>query len=134
MHRATHEIAPTQGSPYMCPAPSLIICRITRRWLWPTRAYIRVNLLHPQGTHHFSQHFLHTLSQFNYWLERPSANVSVDTFCYTAKTHHHRAGNRYHHTGVFSTAVVTQPYCRCHSTILTEHLLWFSGMLYLFLI
>jgi len=42
---------PRQGWPYTCPISSLITRRITRRRLWST--YIRVNLLHPQGTHHF---------------------------------------------------------------------------------
>jgi len=46
MHRATQDLALAQGSPNTCPAPSLITHYITQRWLWPTRAYIRVNLLH----------------------------------------------------------------------------------------
>jgi len=108
--RATQELALAQESQYMCPAPSLITRRITRRRLWPTHSYIRVNLLHPQGTHHFSQHFLHTLSQFHYWLERRSANVPVGTFLSTTKTHRRRAGSSYRYIGVFFAIVVTQPF------------------------
>jgi hypothetical protein len=50
------------GSRYTCPSLLLIIRRITWRRLCHERAYIRVNLLHRQGTQHFSQHFLHFLS------------------------------------------------------------------------
>jgi len=110
VHRATQELALAQGSPYTCPAPSLIIRRITLRRLWPARAYIRVNLLHPQGTHHFSQHFLNTLSQFHYWLDCRSANVPAGTFRSTAKTHCCRAGSNYHYTRAFSATVSTQPF------------------------
>jgi hypothetical protein len=46
----TRKLVPTWGSPYTCPLPSLITRCITRRRLWPTRAYTRVNLFHPQGT------------------------------------------------------------------------------------
>jgi len=95
----------------MCNAPSLITRRITWIRLWPTRAYIRVNYLpHPQDTHHFSQHFLHTLSQFHYWLKRRSANVPADTFRPTVKTHYRCVGSSYRHTGAFYAAVATQPY------------------------
>jgi len=119
VHLVTQERALMQGSPYTCPASPLITCRITRRRLWPTRAYIRVNLLHPQGTHHFSQHFLHTFSQFHFWLERQSANVPADTFRPTAKTHRRFAGSSYRHTGAFSVVVATQPFSpdKSHSII-----------------
>jgi len=108
----------TRGSPYTCPPASLITRHITRRWLWPTRIYVRVNLLHPQGTIHFSPTLLHTLSQFHYKFERRSGNVPADTFRPTAKTHRHRAGSRYRHTGAFSAAITTQPFSL---DILLEH-------------
>jgi len=110
MHCTTHKHALAGGSPYTCPPLSLITRRITRRRLWSTRAYIWVNLLHPQGMIHFSQHFLHALSQFHYWLERRSANVLAGTFRSTTKTYRRRAGSRYHHTGAFFVAVATHPF------------------------
>ena len=70
VHHASQQNASSQGSPYTCPSPLLITHRITHRRLWPTHAYIKVNLLHHQGTHHFSQHLLHTLFEFHYRLER----------------------------------------------------------------
>jgi len=106
-HKPCHPGA--RGSPYTCPTPSLITSRITQRRLWPTRAYIRVNLLHRQGKFSLPQHFLHTLSQFHYWLERWSANVPVDTFRSTTKTHYRRAKSRNRHTRTFSATVVIQP-------------------------
>jgi len=60
-------------------------------------AYINVILLHSQGTIHFLQHFLHTLSQFHYWLERRSANMPADNFRSTTKTQRCRTENRYRH-------------------------------------
>jgi hypothetical protein len=48
-------------------------------------------LLHAQGMIHFSQHLLHTLSQFHYWFEHWSVTLS-DTFRSNAKTHRHRIG------------------------------------------
>ena len=95
LHPATQEHASLQGSRYTWSLTTLITCRVSQRRLCSRRAYIRVNLLHPQDTHHFSQHFLHFLSQFHYWLERWSANVPAGTFRSTAKTHRHRTQNRY---------------------------------------
>ena len=101
LHRATQKRASVWGSPYMCPLPPLITHCITWRRLCPTRAYIRVNLLHPQGAIHFSYHFLQSLPLFHYWLERRSANLPVGTF---------RSRNCHRHTGVLSTTVVTHPF------------------------
>ena len=110
VHCATQEHAYAQGSTYMFPLPLLITRRITWRRLLLKRTYIRVNLLHPQGTHHFPQHFLHTLLQFHYWLERWSANVHADTLRSTVKTHRHRVGSSYRHNGTFSAIVATQTF------------------------
>ena len=74
----------------------------TRRRLSLTHTYKRVTLLHPQGMIHFSQHFLHTISQFHYWLKRWSANISACTFHSTTKTCHHR-------TKTCSTTVASHP-------------------------
>jgi len=126
VHHATQELALLQGSPYTCPAPPLVTRRITRWQLWPTRAYIRVNLFHPHCTHHFSQHFVHTLSQFHYWLERQSANVPSGTFCSTVKTHRRRTGSSYHHTRAFSAIVATQPFSSDRSQLVFLHISqWF---------
>jgi len=119
VHRTTQELALAQGSPYTCPAPVLMTRHITRRRLWPTRVNIRVNLLHPQGTHHFSQHFLHTLSLFHYWLERRSANMPADTFRSTAKTHRLCARSSYRHTRAFSATVAIQPFSPDRSILKT---------------
>jgi hypothetical protein len=86
------------------------------------RSYIKVNLLHPQGINHFSQHFLHTLSQFHYRLEYQSANVSARTFSSTTKTHRRCAGSRYCRTRAFSVAVATQPFSRDRLYILNNRI------------
>jgi len=117
MCRTTLNNGPARGSPYTCPSPSLISRRIILRQLWTSHAYTRVNLVHPQGTHHFSEHFLHTLSQFHYWLERQSANVPANTFRPTAKTHRLHVGSRYRHTGAFSVTVATQPFLPDRSSL-----------------
>jgi len=92
------------------PIPTLIISRISRRRFWSKRAYIRVNLFHPEGTHHFLQHFLNTLFQFHYWLECWSANVPAGTIHSTAKTHRCRVGSHCHHNREFSATVATQSF------------------------
>ena len=61
-------------------------------------------------THYFSQHFLHTLFQFLYWLELRSANVPARTFRPIAKTNRRRGGSSYRHTGAFFVTVSTQPF------------------------
>ena len=80
------------------PVAALITRRVSRRRLCSRRVYIRVNFLHPQGTHHFSQHFLHTLFQFHY------------TLCSTAKIHRRRTGSRYRFIRAFSATAATQPF------------------------
>jgi len=103
--------------------PLLIACRITQRQLWPTRACIRVNLLHPQGAPHFSQHFLRTLSQLHYWLERWSANVPAGTLRSTAKTHRRCTGSRYRFTGAFSATIATHSFSSDISSVIMFTLL-----------
>ena len=64
---------------------------------------------------HFSQHFLHTLSQFHYSLECQSANMFADTFRSTMKTQRRRTGSCCRHTGALSATVVTQPFSQDRS-------------------
>jgi len=79
VHRTLEEHALGEDHPTCVLLPSLVRCRIARTQLCPTHVYIKVNLLHTQCMTHFSQHFLHTLSQFHYWLEHRSANVCAVT-------------------------------------------------------
>jgi len=89
-------------TPHMSSNHSLITRHKICRWLFSTRAYIRVTLFHPQGMIHFSQHFIHTLSQFHYWFERWSANVHAGNFHSTAKTH-------CHHTRTLPVTLASHP-------------------------
>jgi len=67
-------------TPHMSSNCSLITRHKTRRQLSSTCTYMRVTLLHPQDMINFSLQFLHTLSQFHYWLERWSDNMPAGTF------------------------------------------------------
>jgi len=58
----------------------------------------------------YSTTLLHILSEFHWWLERWSANVSADIFRSTSKTHQHRTEGRYQFTGAFFATVATQPF------------------------
>jgi len=89
--------------------------RITWRRLSSTHAYIRVNLLHHQGMIHFPRHFLHTLSQFHYWLERFSANVSTGA-CRHLSFHRKDSSPPYWKPSPSHRSTFRH---RCHSSILT---------------
>jgi len=94
LHRTIQEHTSLLGSLYMCLITALIIRRISRRRLCSRRVYIKVNLLHPQDT----QHFLHILFQFHYWLERWGSNVLAGTLRSTAKTRRRRTGICYRYS------------------------------------
>ena len=133
MHCATQKHALARGSPYTCPLPPLITRHITRRRLCPTHAYIRVDLLHPQGMINFSQEFLHTLSQVHYWLERQSANVPA---CRYLSFHHENSTPPYWKSLPPHRSIICH---RCHSSVLTEQIKIFTQTLktilqYIFLI
>jgi len=73
------------------PQQTRIRCRITRRQLFLTRAYLRVTCFTFNIWFTFP-HFLTHSSHFPYWLDRRNANVPASTFCPTMRFLHHGIG------------------------------------------